>query len=92
MIVQSEIIQPELIPSSFIRSDSPSSELSARISNVVANNPFLNTRQIHFSADGNDVVIRGRVETFFKKQMAQEAVRNIEGVESIDNQLKVSWI
>ncbi|MEM7455523.1 MAG: BON domain-containing protein [Planctomycetota bacterium] len=66
-------------------------DLSARISTVVASNPFLNSKKIHFRTDGSRVVIRGRVETFFRKQMAQEAVRDVEGVESIDNQLEVSW-
>ena len=82
MLLQAEPIQLEI---------TKSNDLSDRISNVVARNPFLDTRQIQFTANGNRVVIHGNVETYFKKQMAQEAVRNIEGVKSIDNQLEVSW-
>jgi hypothetical protein len=31
------------------------------------------------------------VKSFFEKQMAQEALRTIEGIRTIDNQLVVSW-
>jgi osmotically-inducible protein OsmY len=32
------------------------------------------------------------VNSFFQKQMAQEALRRIEGVESIENHLQVHWL
>jgi hypothetical protein len=31
------------------------------------------------------------VQSFFQKQMAQEAIRRIAGVEQIDNHLEVMW-
>lgn len=33
--------------------------------------------------------MHGTVKTWYEKQMAQEAIRNIEGVTRIDNQLVV---
>ena len=42
------------------------------------------------TADGH-VVLKGSVRSFFEKQMAQEAVRRIDGVEMIDNLLEVNW-
>jgi osmotically-inducible protein OsmY len=46
---------------------------------------------LHFAADGGRIVLSGKVGTYFQKQMAQEVVRRIEGVEQIDNCLEVTW-
>jgi osmotically-inducible protein OsmY len=46
---------------------------------------------MHIKNDSGRVTIHGTVQTFFEKQMAQEALRNINGIESIENQLKVTW-
>jgi osmotically-inducible protein OsmY len=42
------------------------------------------------TADGR-VTLKGNVRSFFQKQMAQEAVRRVDGVERIDNLLEVNW-
>jgi osmotically-inducible protein OsmY len=36
------------------------------------------------------VILRGVVRSYFQKQMAQEAVRRISGVEEIHNELEVA--
>jgi len=46
---------------------------------------------MHIKNDAGRVTINGTVQSFFEKQMAQEALRNISGIESIENQLEVSW-
>jgi osmotically-inducible protein OsmY len=46
---------------------------------------------MHINSDAGRVTIKGTVQSFFEKQMAQEALRNINGIESIENQLKVTW-
>ena len=38
---------------------------------------------------GDRVTIRGEVNSFFQKQMATEALRKLQGIEEIDNQLIV---
>jgi osmotically-inducible protein OsmY len=43
------------------------------------------------AADGR-VTLKGSVRTFFQKQMAQEAVRRIDGVQQIENLLQVNWV
>ena len=63
----------------------------AQIHNAVVHNPHLNHRRMHIRTKQGRVVIRGTVKTFFEKQMAQEALRGIEGIKSIENQLEVSW-
>jgi osmotically-inducible protein OsmY len=42
------------------------------------------------ATDGH-VLIEGTVGSFFQKQMAQEVVRRLDGVERVVNQLQVSW-
>ncbi len=38
------------------------------------------------------MVLKGTVNSYFQKQMAQEAIRRVDGVELIDNQLEVNWL
>ena len=46
---------------------------------------------MHIKTKQGRVVIQGTVGSFFEKQMAQEALRGIEGVKSIENHLEVNW-
>ncbi len=36
-------------------------------------------------------MLRGTVKTYYHKQMAQEALRRVEGVDQIENQVEVAW-
>ena len=36
-------------------------------------------------------MLRGVVNSYYQKQMAQEAIRRVEGVQSIENHLEVDW-
>jgi osmotically-inducible protein OsmY len=65
--------------------------LEQRVHQTMAKNPFLAQRALTFEADRGRVIIKGIVGTFYQKQMAQEAVRHVDGVEGIENQLEVSW-
>lgn len=57
----------------------------------MVHNPHLNHRRMHIKTKQGRVVIHGTVGSFFEKQMAQEALRGIEGIDSIENHLEVSW-
>jgi osmotically-inducible protein OsmY len=70
---------------------STNSSLTQKIQNAVVHNPHLNHRKIHFRTTEKRVVIEGTAQTYFEKQMAQEALREIEGIESIENQVEVVW-
>jgi osmotically-inducible protein OsmY len=37
------------------------------------------------------VTLKGVVSSYFQKQMAQEALRNVDGIHEIANELEVSW-
>ena len=65
--------------------------LAAQIHSAVVHNPHLNHRQMHIKTKQGRVVINGTVDSFFEKQMAQEALRRIEGVKSIENNLEATW-
>jgi osmotically-inducible protein OsmY len=69
-----------------------SKPLFERIHEALTTNPHVpSRRQVHFEAADGRVVLKGNVRSFFEKQMAQEAVRRIDGVQRIDNLLEVNW-
>lgn len=52
-------------------------------------NPHLRGRRLHVATDAGHVVLEGKVGSYYQKQMAQEAIRRVEGVRWIDNRLEV---
>ncbi len=67
------------------------SSLAERVDTAIQASPHRFGRQLRFETAGGHVVLQGRVGTYFQKQMAQETVRRVEGVHTIDNNLEVSW-
>lgn len=67
------------------------STLEQRVDSAISDNPYLSGRKLRFETVDRKVVLKGRVGTYFQKQMAQEAVRTLDGVDTIDNQLEVTW-
>jgi osmotically-inducible protein OsmY len=49
------------------------------------------SQSVRFEAADGRVVLKGKVKSFFQKQMAQEAIRRLDGVQKIDNLLEVNW-
>lgn len=64
--------------------------IASEVKNAFVHNPHLNHHSVHITANQGKVRLEGEVGTFFEKQMAQEAIRNISGIEQIDNELIVS--
>lgn len=58
-------------------------------SNALAKHPHLGRRRVECRAESNCVVLEGEVNSFYEKQLAQEALRDIQGIEQVDNQLAV---
>jgi osmotically-inducible protein OsmY len=46
-------------------------------------------RSLRFETEHGRITLRGVVLSYFQKQMAQEAVRRIDGVQEILNELEV---
>lgn len=68
------------------------SALEDRVQTAIANSPYLTGRKLRFETKAGNVRLRGVVQSFFQKQMAQEAVRRIDGVASIENDLEVTSV
>jgi len=60
-----------------------------RVLSALEQNVHLRGRQLRFELDEGRVILRGSVNSFFQKQMAQEALRKLEGVLEIANELEV---
>jgi osmotically-inducible protein OsmY len=66
------------------------SEVKQQVREALAASPIQSHRRIRVEQAGNTVHLHGQVESFYYKQLAQEAVRNIcRGVE-LSNDLDVT--
>ncbi len=65
--------------------------LDHRVLAALEQNPHITRRNLRFETEQGRVTLRGVVGTYYQKQMAQEAVRHVEGVEEIANELEVCW-
>jgi osmotically-inducible protein OsmY len=64
-------------------------QLNERVHTALGRSPYLAGRKLRIDAEHGRITIHGVVRSYFQKQMAQEAVRRIDGVEDILNQLEV---
>ncbi len=46
---------------------------------------------LQIESSGDSVVVSGRLPTYYLKQLVQECIRLIPGVERIDNRVEVLW-
>ena len=65
--------------------------LDDRVLTALEGNPYLSHRNLRFETSSGRVTLRGVVGTYFQKQMAQEAIRYVDGVSEIANELEVCW-
>ena len=61
-----------------------------KVLTALERHPHLLGRTFRFETESGRVTLRGVVRTYFQKQMAQEAVRRIDGVDEICNELQVA--
>ena len=64
--------------------------LDAKVLTALEQNPYVRQRDLRFETEQGHVTLRGVVRSYFQKQMAQEAVRRVDGVEEIHNELEVT--
>lgn len=67
------------------------SKLHQRIDEAILASPYLQQRQLKVQAKEGRVVLRGNLPSYFQKQIAQETIKRVEGVESIENEITVDW-
>lgn len=68
-----------------------SQPLIEKIHGALTNSPYIVNRDMVVEHDEGHVRIEGTVGSFFQKQMAQEIVLRLDGVERVENQLQVNW-
>ena len=68
------------------------SPLDCLISSAIQKNPHLRQRKLRFESQEGRVVLRGTVNSYYQKQMAQETLLRLEGVDQIENHLEVNWL
>ena len=56
---------------------------------VIDQHPHLQEKRFRFNAKEGRVTMHGTVKSWYEKQLAQEALRTIDGVHQIDNELTV---
>lgn len=67
-------------------------ELLQRVDSAIKKSPHLAGHQVFCQEERGVVVLHGQVRSFFQKQMAQESLRNVDGVEKVINELEVDWL
>ena len=65
--------------------------LNDRVLTALERSPYLARRNLRFETSSGRVTLKGVVNTYFQKQMAQEALRDVDGVQEIANELEVCW-
>ena len=65
--------------------------LKNQVNLAISGNPYLTRQNLRFEMREGRVTLRGVVNSYFQKQMAQEAIRHLDGVREIENQLEVNW-
>jgi osmotically-inducible protein OsmY len=64
--------------------------LNDKVSTALSQNPYLSGRTLRFETEDGRVILRGEVQSYFQKQMAQESLRHVDGVDEIFNELEVT--
>ncbi len=68
-----------------------SSALSEQVAGILSRSPYLGRRQVQVETNEGNVRLEGTVSSYYQKQMAQEIVRRVDGVQKVENQLRVAW-
>jgi osmotically-inducible protein OsmY len=65
--------------------------LDHRVLTALERSPHITRRQFRCETESGRVTLRGVVNSYYQKQMAQEVIRHIDGVHEITNELEVCW-
>lgn len=69
----------------------PEKEILAQAKHRLVNHPHLNVQRIWCEYKGKRLYLRGHVPSFYLKQLAQEAVSDMQGVSQVVNEIEVLW-
>jgi osmotically-inducible protein OsmY len=82
--------RPSALPSGNATMNQPNT-LGDRVHQAISTNPYVRKQHLRTETANGRVVLRGTVASYYQKQMAQEALRDVEGVNDIENMLEVCW-
>ena len=66
--------------------------LNRKIAAALGRCSYIRNSSLRLDVSSGRVVLSGAVPSYFLKQMAQESLRSVEGVEEIQNELEVSTV
>jgi osmotically-inducible protein OsmY len=66
-------------------------ELLTRVDSALRSHPHLRSVLVKSEQQRDRVILSGNVNSFFVKQMAQEALRDVDGIAEIENRLEVVY-
>jgi len=73
------------------RHRSPSQRIAEEAEARLRNDPHVNRRHISCECHQGVLLLRGELPSFYEKQVAQEAVKGVEGIAGIVNDIEVTW-
>lgn len=79
------------LPEDLNRAQLLEDQFEEKVSSALRQNPHLQTRNLRFEATEGRVTLRGQVNSWYQKQMAQESLLRLEGISRVENQLEVCW-
>jgi osmotically-inducible protein OsmY len=85
-----EIGASALTQSALIPSESADRDLERRILNYLAGRHVSALRQLEVEAHNGTVTLRGRVKSFYEKQLCQHCCRRVAGVVNFIDDVQVS--
>ncbi len=62
-----------------------------QVADAIRKASHLTGRILRYEAQDGNVTLHGTVGSYFQKQVAQEAIRRIDGVQRVTNLLEVTW-
>lgn len=65
--------------------------LTQQLHNTLLQSPHVPRDGVWLENRQGHVVVRGAVDSYYQKQMAQEVLLRVEGVSALENQLEVHW-
>ena len=71
--------------------DQLSPALAEKVSSALQQNPYVSSRNLRFETSPGRVTLHGQVSSWYQKQMAQETLLRLDGVDGVENRLEVCW-
>ena len=65
--------------------------LTEQIDDAIRSLTHVHGRTLRIDEADGQITLHGQVSSYFQKQMAQEAVRRVDGVRGIRNLIEVQW-